>query len=495
MIVLSVKKQLFIAFSALLIVALPSVGCAAPGDILFSDDFNRNNLAPWSTSNGSASGILNGGQTSGSNPRAGYTRNTAVTVTSPAFNASVPAARLEIWVRRGSDALNNSEDPDTNEDFVVEYRNAGGAWNQIVTYLGSGTNGQIYNASFVLPANALHAALAIRVRQTQGSGFDWDYWHFDDFVVTEIAVAGPLDVGVCDYFENGLGSNWTVNQTSGLAGISAATSLSPSNSLFLNGGVVEVVSAVVDTTDVTFSDITLWVRRGADSFSEDPDGGENLVIEYRNDVNAWIALETFSGNGGQGQQFTRSYTIPSDGQHPNFQLRFRMTNGSGVTWDFWHVDDVCFAQNPDPIIQVTKVSSVLSDPVNGTTSPKAIPGAFIQYTINVSNQGIGPVDSDSLEVSDPLPANVALYVSTVSGDPISFVDGSPASGLSYNYAADVSFSSQPGGGAPFNYTPVPDAQGFDPLVTGYLVAPTGIMNGDSGSGATNFNVIFRVRIE
>ncbi len=492
---LIIKKHTLNVFFAILMVILSAAACAAPGDVLFSDAFNRNNLAPWITTNASVSGILNGGQTSGSNPRAGYTSNTAVTVTSPTFNAAVPAARLQIWVRRGSDSLNNSEDPDNNEDFVVEYQTAGGAWNQVVTYLGSGTKGQIYNASFVLPADALHGALAIRVRQTQGSGFDWDYWHFDDVIVTEIAIAGPLDVGVCEYFEDGLGSNWTVNQTSGLAGISTATSSSPTSSLFLNGGVVEVVSAVVDTTDVTFSDISLWVRRGADSFSEDPDSGENLVVEYLSDTNSWVVLETFSGSGPAGRQFTRTYAIPANGHHSNFQLRFRMTSGSGVIWDFWHIDDVCFAQNPDPILQVTKVSSVLTDPVNGATNPKAIPGAVIQYTISVSNQGIGTVDADSLQVSDPLPTNTALYVSTVSGDPVAFVNGSPGSGLSYNYAADVSYSNQAGGGAPYNYTPVPDAQGFDPLVTGYLVAPTGVMSGDSGSGAPSFNVIFRVRIE
>ena len=218
----------------------------------------------------------------------------------------------------------------------------------------------------------------------------------------------------------------------------------------------------------------------------EPREGVDPVVRFRNPDEGAVTVT---------DQFSRSYTIPGNGHHPNFQLRFRMISGSGVTWDFWHVDDVCFAQNPDPILQITKLSSVLSDPVNGTTGPKAIPGAFIQYTIGVSNQGIGTVDVDSLQVSDPLPANTAVYVSTVSGDPISFIDGSPASGLSYDYAANVSYSDRPGGGAPYNYTPVPDAQGFDPLVTGFLVEPTGVMNGDLGSGPPSFNVILRIRIE
>ena len=116
-----------------------------------------------------------------------------VTVTSPTFNAAVPAATLAMWVRRGADFF--SEDTDGGEDFVIEYRDAGGGWNQIVTYLGSGTNGQIYNLSFFLPAAALHGTLAIRVHQTSGSGVDFDYWHWDNVVVTEVAVPGALAIG------------------------------------------------------------------------------------------------------------------------------------------------------------------------------------------------------------------------------------------------------------------------------------------------------------
>jgi len=73
-----------------------------------------------------------------------------------------------------------------------------------------------------LPADGLHGALAIRVRQIAGSGFDYDYWHFDDVVVTEVAVPPTLAVGACDDFKSGL-ANWSVNQTTGFGGISGAT--------------------------------------------------------------------------------------------------------------------------------------------------------------------------------------------------------------------------------------------------------------------------------
>lgn len=487
-------KQSVKAIFVCLLACLPTVASATPGDILFSDDFDRNNLNPWMVTGPATAGILVGGQTSGSNPRAAYTSHGAVTVTSPTFNAAVPAARLDFWIRRGSDAF--SEDTDAGEDFIVEYQAAGGGWNPVVTYLGAGTNGQIYNASFFLPGTALHANLAIRMRQTNGSGFDFDYWHFDDVVITETNVPGTLVIGTCDDFETGIAGNWNVNSNAAsAAGVSAATANSPSNSLFLNGGVVSVTSNAIDTNDLTFSAVSVWVRRGSDAFSEDPDGGEDLVLEYRNDVGNWISLETFVGNGGQGQILNRTYAMPTSAQHASFQLRFRMTGGSGIVWDFWHIDDVCLLQNPDPILQVSKVASTISDPVNGTAGAKPIPGAYVQYTINVSNQGIGSADSDSVVITDPVPVNTALYVTTAGGDPISLVDGTPSSGLSYSFATDITFSSQIGGGPPYNYLPNPDADGFDALITGYRFAPAGSLNANSGGGNPNFNVVFRVRIE
>ena len=471
----------------------PSVASSAPGDPIFIDDFEDGTLFPWVTSNGTASGVNNAPGWAGSGTWGAFTRNTAVTVTSPAMPAAVPEAQLEIWIRRGADFF--SEDTDNNEDLVLEYRRANNSWGALRTYFGSGTKGQIYNDVFILPPDALHNNLALRLRQTSGSGFDFDYWHFDNVRVTEIGVAPPIGVGSCDDFERGLTTNWTVNPTTGFAGTSAATSQSPIFSMYLNGGVVEVTSNVVDTSSPTFGDLTVWVQRGSDTISEDPDNNEDLIIEYLDDGNNWVQLSNLPGNGAPGQVFNLSFNLPPAGRHANFRVRFRQTGGSGAPWDFWHVDDVCFDLNPDAVLLVSKLSQPLSDPVNGTSGPKAIPGAIVLYTIGVTNQGLGNVDFDSLVISDALPANTALFVDTGSGDPIVFVDGPVSSGLTYNYAADVTFSNQPGGGPPYNYIPVPDAQGFDASITGVQINPGGIMNGTVGGSSPGFNVRIQIRIE
>lgn len=471
----------------------PGMLLAAPGDTLFSDNFEDGSLAGWSTTNSSVSGVSNNAGYAGSGSYGAYTSNQAVTVTGPSFNAAVPEARLELWIRRGADSF--SEDTDNNEDFLLEYRRSDNSWVQLRRYAGSGTNGQVYQESFLLPADAKHSNLAIRLRQTGGSGFDYDYWHFDNVRVTELAPPPVIGVGSCDDFERGLSANWSVNTSTGFAGTSTQTSSSPTSSLFLNGGVVTVTSNVIDTSDVSFSDLTMWIRRGDDNFSEDPDSNENLVLEYLDDVGNWITLETFTGSGGSGQIFLRTYDLPAGGRHNGFRLRYRMTNGSGAGWDYWHVDNVCFDQVPIPSLQLTKVSQTLSDPINGNVGPKAIPGAYVQYTIALANQGSGPVDADSLVITDPLPAETALYVETSSGDPITFADGPTPSGLGYSFATDVAFSNQVGGGAPYDYLPSPDASGFDAAVTGVRIAPTGAMNAASGGNSPSFNITLRVRIE
>lgn len=55
-------------------------------------------------------------------------------------------------------------------------------------------------------------------------------------------------------------------------------------------------------------------------------------------------------------------------------------------------------------LAVTKSSAVISDPFNGVSAnAKAIPGAVVEYTIEVSNSGAQPATLQS--INDPVPAN------------------------------------------------------------------------------------------
>lgn len=137
-----------------------------------------------------------------------------------------------------------------------------------------------------------------------------------------------------------------------------------------------------------------------------------------------------------------------------------------------------------------KQSTVISDPINGTNNPKRIPGAIIRYSIEVKNLGSSPIDNNRIRIFDPLPPDVTYDAST----PVQFIEGSTPSGLnSFNPSTRVSFSSQAGGGGPYNYDP--NTSGFDSNVKGLRIRPRGIMDAASGVDQPSFTVTFEARVD
>jgi uncharacterized repeat protein (TIGR01451 family) len=57
------------------------------------------------------------------------------------------------------------------------------------------------------------------------------------------------------------------------------------------------------------------------------------------------------------------------------------------------------------VLTLAKTSRVVSDPVNGTTNPKAIPGATVEYCITVANAA-GAATATNVSLTDDLPADV-----------------------------------------------------------------------------------------
>ena len=148
--------------------------------------------------------------------------------------------------------------------------------------------------------------------------------------------------------------------------------------------------------------------------------------------------------------------------------------------------------NPSTTLSVTKTSSVISDPANGTTNPKAIPGALIEYLITVSNTGSVAPDAGSVIVTDDGPADAKMCLISRAGGPIIF--GAGSSGVSYNFGSlasgtdSVAFSND--NGATFSYTPVADGNGCDTAITDFRILPSGAM-----AGNTSFTIQVRYTIE
>jgi uncharacterized repeat protein (TIGR01451 family) len=155
-----------------------------------------------------------------------------------------------------------------------------------------------------------------------------------------------------------------------------------------------------------------------------------------------------------------------------------------------------------PILTHQKTVLVLSDPVNGTTNPKNIPGAVNQYTLTIQNTGSGT--ANSLTIADLISTNSELFTGnfltgTGTGSPFVFTNGSSISGLSCSFgtigdSADcVEFSKD--SGATWTYTP---NGAYDPAVTNIRFRLTGSMNGAATVGTPpypGFSLQFKTRIK
>lgn len=82
-------------------------------------------------------------------------------------------------------------------------------------------------------------------------------------------------------------------------------------------------------------------------------------------------------------------------------------NPDGQAISIW---DITFC-NPVAVLGVTKVSTLISDPTNGTTNPRAIPGAVMEYCILVQNPGSGT--ATNVVGTDTIPATLTYTAGSI----------------------------------------------------------------------------------
>jgi uncharacterized repeat protein (TIGR01451 family) len=82
-------------------------------------------------------------------------------------------------------------------------------------------------------------------------------------------------------------------------------------------------------------------------------------------------------------------------------------------------------------LSVSKAVAVISDPFN-TTNPKAIPGAVVEYTINIENTGA--VAATNLSLTDAIPANTTYLAGSLRRDATTLTDAADADGGQANGA-------------------------------------------------------------
>lgn len=131
-------------------------------------------------------------------------------------------------------------------------------------------------------------------------------------------------------------------------------------------------------------------------------GSANYVIG--NSAYGDVTSADASGNGN----VVVTFSAPIDQiviNYGNHSLAPANPGQQGVT-----IHDITFC-TPRAVLNVSKSSTVISDPVNGTSFPKAIPGAVVEYCILVANTG--PAALTNLAASDPLPTGFTYTAGTL----------------------------------------------------------------------------------
>lgn len=463
----------------------------AAGDIRYLDNFDDADISDWTIACGGGVVGVNT-YTSQSPSHSMFTSQARVCALSPVIDVSdlaVPGAGAVVtaWLRMGvlGAPVGQSDRPEYSDSMSVYYFSTGG-WVLIQTFNGEfgfpwDAGGDVFQFSFDLPANGLHAGLRIGFLQDAGGGANQDFWHIDDVTVTELQDSPPLAPDVCDEFEGSSANNWTFAGT-GAGGVSGVTSNTAPQSMFLSENTLTSTSAAFDATGV--QTITTWVRRGDDSFSEDPDAGEDLEFEYW-DGGGWQPLVpgTYAGGPPPGEIFTYFYDVTAL-VHGAFRVRYRLTTGSGAGWDFYHVDSVCFLTTPPPVPTIVVTKTGCED---GTSCNTVVDyGDIVEYTLLVENNGIGP--ASVVVVVDDLDPYTAFGLDSYGvGVPFSFSDS--GSGLTVGtpvYSDDdgatyVHALMSGGGGA---------SAGYDGLVTDFSIPMTGTMPAGS-----SFEIRFKVELK
>lgn len=180
-------------------------------------------------------------------------------------------------------------------------------------------------------------------------------------------------------------AGWThqATEASSQAGVSEATAHAGSSSAYHYAGAGALVSSDLNASGASSVTVSYWVRKGADSFSENPEGpDEDLVVEYRDSDGTWVELDRIEDSIAPGATVSETMAVSDAAAlHDGMALRFRQEGASTKTGDYWHVDDVSVTATYE-----RTVSASSSDPPD-------------QVDVEVAETRVGSDETTTLDVT------------------------------------------------------------------------------------------------
>lgn len=129
-------------------------------------------------------------------------------------------------------------------------------------------------------------------------------------------------------------------------------------SLHLDGDEDTVITQAIDLSSAgSGANLSYYFQQGGGGV--DPAFGDDLEVEYYNDLGQWVNLNSHSGGDPAMTEFDyANIPLPSDALHSTFQLRF-MSFGSTAGYDDWFVDDIRLDYPPDMAISAGNLTQIL----------------------------------------------------------------------------------------------------------------------------------------
>ncbi|WP_430459559.1 CCXG family PEP-CTERM protein [Thalassolituus sp. LLYu03] len=236
-----------------------------------------------------------------------------------------------------------------------------------------------------------------------------------------------------------------------------------------------------------------------------PDGDDIVEI--------WLDDELISGIYGNHRGVVGEGTYSADvwlaaGYH-KLEFRHHQTLYGQARYLYWDdgsgwapVDEsLLFQCDGISGLSISSSVSVLSDPVNGSDNPKAIPGSVLTIDVLAENTGTLSSDPDSTAVIQAIDTGMAFYAGTSGSSPVTFTDGSGdnASGLTLNFSSlsdsadGLDFSDNDG--VSFDYTPAPDSNGYDAAITHFRLTLSGSLKPAFGTLNPQFEYQYQAQVQ
>ena len=141
-------------------------------------------------------------------------------------------------------------------------------------------------------------------------------------------------------------------------------------------------------------------------------------------------------------------------------------------------------------LRLTSAIQIENDPVNGTSSPKAIPGAQALIQVVGVNEGALSPDADSVFITQAISEDSEFYAN----GGVTFIDGVGvlSSGLA---AGNITYSSTDDADTSFTHTLTPDGEGYDAAVRYFRIQLNGQMNPATDTVNPEFSYEYRIRLK